>query len=110
MNQRKLAEFLEAAAAEMQRRTAHLPQPIMSLYVSQDGKSVDLCLDGSQSTYSDWIKGEGGDISLVRVQQSHRVNGAHLPLYAKTLIVGGSNFPTVTINLETGVVEIDPPA
>ena len=59
----------------------------MSLSVSEDGDDVELCLNTSVATYSEWIKGEGGDIGLLRSMDTHRVMGVRLPLYRNNLVV-----------------------
>lgn len=64
----------------------------------------DVDLDTSKATYGEWIEGEGGDIALMRDRDTNKVAGAFLPLYAKTLVIGGDNFETITIDLETGEV------
>lgn len=61
--------------------------PAMLLKVSKEGKSVELILDSKVPFYSDWIKGEGGDICLYREQETNRVVGCHLPLMQETLCV-----------------------
>ena len=62
-------------------------RPSMALSVCDDGKAVELWLDTSLSTYSDWIKGEGADIGLMRCQETHRVVGVRLPLLRRNLCV-----------------------
>ena len=64
-------------------------EPCMSLYISDDGKSVELVLDTSKHSYLKWIDGEGGDIGLLLDRETHRVIGVHLPLYQRKLIVDG---------------------
>ncbi len=59
----------------------------MSLHVSEDGKAVELYLDTSINTYTEWIKGEGADIGLMRCQETHRVVGCRLPLKKNNLSV-----------------------
>lgn len=97
-----LAKFLTDAMEESRIFTANLPKPIASVSVSKDGASIDICLDNTKSTYSDWIKGEGADIAIIRDQETNRVVGAHLPLYAKSIVFGGQVLPTLRFNLETG--------
>lgn len=62
-------------------------EPCMSLTVEPDGKSVELILDGSLSTYAEWIKGEGADICLLRCRETNRVVGVRLPLLNEKLAV-----------------------
>ena len=62
-------------------------EPCMSLVVSKDGQHVELCLDTSLSTVSEWIPGEGGDISLTRCGVTGRVVGVLLPLLRDNLSV-----------------------
>ena len=78
-----------------------------SIYVSRDGNALDICLDTSVNYYGDWIKGEGGDISLYRDQENDKVAGAHLPLHAQKLVIAGDNIPCITIDLTTGKVEVE---
>ena len=61
--------------------------PCMSLSVSDEGKSVELVLDTSASTYAEWIPGEGGDICLLRCQETKRVVGCFLPLMNRKLLI-----------------------
>ena len=51
----------------------------MSLVVSDS--AVELYLDTSIPTYSEWIPGEGADIALYRSQENNKVVGCRLPLY-----------------------------
>ena len=59
----------------------------MALNVSEDGKAVELWLDTSIATYSEWIKGEGADITLMRDQETGRVVGCRLLLMNRKLCV-----------------------
>lgn len=59
----------------------------MALSVSEEGRIVELLLDTSVSTYSQHIPGEGGDIALIRDQETDRVVGVHLPLRNRKLCV-----------------------
>jgi hypothetical protein len=100
MSKQTFAELLKALISEGEKATAHLPKPIAFVWVSKDGQSIDICLDNTKDTYSEWIKGEGADIALIRDRETHMVVGAHLPLYAKSLIVGGDEIPTADYLLE----------
>lgn len=102
MTEQELGEFLKEAGEEGERFRARVPNPIASIYVSREGNSMEVNLDNSKSCYGDWIPGEGGDITINRDQVTKKVTGAHLPLYAKTLCIGGDNFETITIDLTTG--------
>lgn len=62
-------------------------EPCMSLQVCEEGQTVELYLDTSANTYSEWIPAEGGDIGLMRDQESKRVMGVRLPLYCNNLAV-----------------------
>lgn len=62
-------------------------EPCMSLTVEPDGKLVELMLDGSISTYGEWITGEGADICLLRCRETKRVVGVRLPLLNEKLAV-----------------------
>ncbi len=75
-------EFLTRAA-----KKAENYQSCMALSVSEEGKHVELILDTSIATYGDWIKGEGGDICLLRCQKTDRVVGCHLPLMDRKLCI-----------------------
>lgn len=97
-----LAAFIKQAIAESEILNADVPRPIAGVHFSKEGKSLDVTLDNSLSTYGDWIEGEGADISITRDQETHKVAGAHFPLYAKTLVIGGSNIETLRFDLETG--------
>lgn len=59
----------------------------MGLHIQKEGASVDLILDTARGYYSEWIKGEGGDICLYRDRDHHNVIGCHLPLYNERLVV-----------------------
>lgn len=76
-----------ADALLMLGREADKYEPSMSLYVSDDGKFVELCIDPTVSTYADWIPGEGGDICLTRCRETKRVVGCCLPLLNRKLSV-----------------------
>lgn len=75
-------EFLKDAAKEMGKYDS-----CMSLYVCEDSDSVELCLDTSANTYSEWIEGEGADIGLMRCFETKKVMGVRLPLYRNNLAV-----------------------
>jgi len=55
--------------------------------VSEAGDAVELYLDTSIATYSEWIKGEGADIGLMRSRETDRVVGVRLPLLRRNLCV-----------------------
>lgn len=74
----ELAKLIEEAKGYM---------PCMSLRVSESGLSVELVLDTNVATYGEWISGEGGDICLLRCNDTHRVIGCHLPLMNRRLSV-----------------------
>ena len=79
--------------------------PCMSLIVDDDGHSVELLLDTHASTYSEWIPGEGGDICLIRDQETKRVVGCHLPLMNRKLCVSHSG----PIRINSGFLKEDCP-
>jgi hypothetical protein len=97
--------FLREAAEEAKRFNETHAQPVASVYVSAEGNAMDVSLDNSRSKYGEWIAGEGADVSLDRDQDTRKVCGARLPLYAKTLVVAGDNFGPIVIDLETGAIE-----
>ena len=82
-----MAELIELikSALECQKY-----ETCMSLYVSEEGDRVELILDTSLDTYSEWIKGEGADIALIRERGSDRVVGCTLPLLNNKLVVSHS--------------------
>ena len=115
--QAKLHATLLAAVEEGRRMTAHLPKPIASVSVSKGGNTIDIYLDNTKDSYGEWIRGEGADITLQREWETGKVVGAHLPLYAKSLIISGEVLPEVAYDLESGAVitwpsevEAEPPA
>lgn len=73
--------LLEMASAAKDR------PPVMSLFVDEESKSVELILDTHRQYYGEWIKGEGGDICLYRDMETHKVVGCFLPLYQRELRV-----------------------
>jgi len=56
-------------------------KPCASLWIDKESDRVELHLDSSASTYNEWIKGEGADISLIRCDKTNKVIGVNLPLY-----------------------------
>jgi hypothetical protein len=56
-------------------------KPCASLWIDKESDRVELHLDSSASTYNEWIKGEGADISLIRCGKTNKVIGVNLPLY-----------------------------
>lgn len=77
-----LASLLKDLAAE-----AGKYDPCMAVCVSEAGDAVELYLDTSIATYSEWIKGEGADIGLMRSRETDRVVGVRLPLLRRNLCV-----------------------
>ena len=59
----------------------------MSLKISEKGQYVSLCLDTGANTYSEWIKGEGADIHLIRCMETNKIMGCRLPLIKSNLAV-----------------------
>lgn len=92
------AEFIKAACEQAEQSTAHLPRPIASVWVSLEGQAIEIRLATEGSDYSEWIEGEGGDICLLRDLETHRVVGARLPLYARTLMLSCGD-ADVTFNI-----------
>ena len=62
-------------------------EPCMSLQVEENTSSVTLYLDTKGMTYSEWIPGEGGDICLIRSEETNKVVGCRLPLMNNKLCV-----------------------
>ena len=80
---REFAEMLKQMAIEADRY-----ETSMSLYVSTEGKHVELILDtGCDRWYLDWIPGERGDAGLLREFWTNRVVGVSLPLRNDRLTV-----------------------
>lgn len=104
-----LAEFIKAACEQAQQATAHLPKPIASVWVSIEWQALEIRLTTDGSDYSEWIKGEGGDVCLLRDMETHKVVGARLPLYARTLIVSCGD-ADVTFNIPQKTDGKPPPA
>jgi len=102
-----LEQELETLLEESRKATEHLAKPIASIDVSKGGRAIEVFIDTQRDYYGDWIEGEGADICLHRERETERVVGARLPCYAKTLMIGGDNFPLITIDLESGKVSVD---
>jgi hypothetical protein len=94
--------IVEKLLAQAEAETANLPKPIASVSISKAGNAIDICLDNTKSGYGDWIKGEGADIALQRDNETNKVIGARLPLYAKSLVICGEVLPLLRFDLETG--------
>ena len=77
-----LAELLKTAAAE-----AANYDPCMSLYVNQDGRTVQLLLESARNFIAEWIPGERGDVALLREHETGKIIGVVLPLYNAKLSV-----------------------
>ena len=82
MPKREFVKRLMEIAKEAEKN-----ETCMSLNVSEEGQAVELLLDTSLDTYSEWIEGEGSDICLIRHQESGRVVGVRLPLLTLKLSV-----------------------
>lgn len=72
---------------ELAEQAAGYESECMSLTVSEEGHRVELLLDNSIATYSEWIEGEGADIGLTRCLETKRVVGVTLPLLQRRLCV-----------------------
>jgi hypothetical protein len=62
-------------------------QSCPSIYIDKESESLEILLDPSANYYSDWIKGEGADISLYRDRETNKVIGARLPFYDTKLSI-----------------------
>jgi hypothetical protein len=91
VNNKELADAIKEAVEQAKQY-----QTCMSLSVHNDGQAVELILDTGLDTYGEWIPGEGGDIYLIRCQESKRVVGVRLPLLKTNLAVFHSG--PLTIN------------
>ena len=76
------ADTLKVMMAEAENH-----ESCMSVFVSDEGKAVELWLDTSLDVYSEWIKGECADIGLMRCRKTNRVVGVRLPLLRNNLCV-----------------------
>jgi hypothetical protein len=56
-------------------------KPCASLWIDKKSDRIELLLDTTALTYSEWIPGEDADISLVRCSKTNKVVGVNLPLY-----------------------------
>ena len=72
--------------------------PATYLVVDREAKCVELFLDPNTGDYSEWIKGEGADIGLIRSFDSDRVVGVRLPLIHERVVVSTNNGVPVKIN------------
>jgi hypothetical protein len=68
----KISEFL---LGEFGKPRKFKPHVVMDI----DNQCIHINLEDCES-YSEWIKGEGGDITLQRAMNDNRVIGALLPL------------------------------
>jgi hypothetical protein len=73
-------------------------KPCAGLYINEDAHRVSLYLDTSKNTYSEWIKGEGSDISLIRDRETNKVVGVNLPLYLTNFSIGFTDGIQVKLN------------
>jgi hypothetical protein len=73
-------------------------RPCASLYIDEEAHRVSLYLDTSKNTYSEWIKGEGSDISLIRDNETNKVVGVNLPLYLTNFSIGFTDGIQVKLN------------
>ena len=69
-----------------------------SIWIDKENARVELLPDTSAATYSEWIKGEGADISLIRCHKSNKVVGVHLPLYQTDFSIFHTDGVRVKIN------------
>lgn len=73
-------------------------KPCASLWIDKESDRVELHLDSSASTYNEWIKGEGADISLIRCGKTNKVIGVNLPLYQTDFSIFHTDGIRVKIN------------
>ena len=71
----ELHEFLQESLARCQE----VP-PLTSVLVHRASGTIEILLDTKANVYSEWIKGEGADIHLLRDMETHKVMGCRLPL------------------------------
>jgi len=68
------------------------------LWIDKENSRIELLLDHTAATYSEWIPGEGADISLLRCHKSNKVIGVNLPLYQTDFSVFHTDGIRVRIN------------
>jgi hypothetical protein len=68
------------------------------IWIDKENSRIELLLDHTALTYSEWIPGEGADICLVRCHKSNKVIGVNLPLYQTDFSVFHSDGIRVKIN------------
>jgi hypothetical protein len=68
------------------------------LWIDEENDRIELLLDSSAATYSQWIPGEGADICLLRCDKSRKVIGVNLPLYQTDFSVFHTDRIRVKIN------------
>lgn len=73
-------------------------EPCASLWIDKDAYRVELLLDTNASTYNEWLKGEGADISLVRCRETNKIVGVNLPLYKTNFSIFHTNGIQVKVN------------
>ena len=73
-------------------------KPCANLDIDKESHRVSLYLDTSKNTYSEWIKGEGSDISLIRDTETDKVVGVNLPLYLTNFSISFNDGIEVKLN------------
>jgi len=73
-------------------------KPCAYLWIDKESDRVELLLDSSSFTYSEWIKGEGADVCLIRCGKTNKVIGVSLPLYQTDFSVCHTDEIRVKIN------------
>jgi hypothetical protein len=68
------------------------------LWIDKENSRIELLLDHTALTYSEWIPGEGADISLLRCHKSGKVIGVNLPLYQTDFSIFHTDGIRVRIN------------
>ena len=69
-----------------------------SIWIDKENDRIELLLDSTAATYSEWIKGEGADISLIRCDKTNKVIGVNLPLYQTDFSIFHTDGIRVKIN------------
>jgi hypothetical protein len=69
-----------------------------AIWIDKDSNRLEIILDTSVSSYSDWIKGEGSDIGLLRNTETNKVIGVTLPLYKTNFSICHTDGIEIKIN------------
>jgi hypothetical protein len=74
-----VAEETETMEEFMKREFGPIKPFTPHAFIDRENRCIEIVLE-DVSSYNEWIKGEGADISLIRAMDGDRVVGARLPL------------------------------